>query len=291
MKKILLASIALATIGTSAMADETMKLHAVLHGVNIQSIPIGDVEGHQLAISKFAGLATLADGTIFKINFTSTADGNPAQKAHFKYYYQLSSDEGSIWLVGDANVERKGDKYPLGGSFTIASGTGKYANAKGEGTFTGTRVSPLVTGVAESFNDITINLGNNSDTPEQAKAMLNKAIAAVKADREVALGMFNRGEGGFRNGDLYPFCNRIADGRMVAGPVYIPLGADVRNIKDSTGYPYGLETTEGGAKHKEGEIFEISYRGPKPGTTAPEYPKTTYLAKVGDLVCGVGYYK
>ena len=34
-------------------------------------------------------------------------------------------------------------------------------------------------------------------TPEEAKAMLMKAVAAVKADKAKALDMFNKGEGGF----------------------------------------------------------------------------------------------
>ena len=48
-------------------------------------------------------------------------------------------------------------------------------------------------------------------TAQEARAMLDKAVAAVKADRDVALAMFNKGEGGFRDRDLYPFCNRIAE--------------------------------------------------------------------------------
>jgi len=38
-------------------------------------------------------------------------------------------------------------------------------------------------------------------TADEAKAMLMKAVAAVKADRDVALGMFNKGEGGFKDRD------------------------------------------------------------------------------------------
>ena len=41
-------------------------------------------------------------------------------------------------------------------------------------------------------------------TADEAKAMLLKAAAAVRADRDLALGMFNKGEGGFRDRDLYP---------------------------------------------------------------------------------------
>ena len=43
-------------------------------------------------------------------------------------------------------------------------------------------------------------------TADEAKAMLMKAVAAVKADKAKALDMFNKGEGGFRDRDLYVFC-------------------------------------------------------------------------------------
>jgi hypothetical protein len=50
-------------------------------------------------------------------------------------------------------------------------------------------------------------------TAQEAQAMLDKAVAAVKADQAVALAMFIKGEGGFLDRDLYPFCFRIADGQ------------------------------------------------------------------------------
>ena len=39
-------------------------------------------------------------------------------------------------------------------------------------------------------------------TAEEAKAMLEKAVVAVKEDKVKALGMFNKAEGGFRDRDL-----------------------------------------------------------------------------------------
>jgi hypothetical protein len=39
-------------------------------------------------------------------------------------------------------------------------------------------------------------------TSEEAKAMLEKAVAAVKQDKAKALDMFNKGEGGFKDRDL-----------------------------------------------------------------------------------------
>ena len=40
-------------------------------------------------------------------------------------------------------------------------------------------------------------------TSEEAKAMLEKAVTAVKQDKAKALDMFNKGEGGFKDRDLY----------------------------------------------------------------------------------------
>ena len=50
-------------------------------------------------------------------------------------------------------------------------------------------------------------------TAAEAKTMLEKAVAAVKANEVVALAMFIKGEGGFKDRDLYPFCFRAADGK------------------------------------------------------------------------------
>ena len=127
-------------------------------------------------------------------------------------------------------------------------------------------------------------------TAQEARAMLEKAVAAVKADPAVALAMFNKGEGGFKDRDLYPFCFRIADGKTLASPVVVPAGTDVRTLKDSTGKAYG-EEIYAAAQKPEGQITEVSYLFPKPGTTAPAVPKESFVTKAGDLGCGVGYYK
>jgi hypothetical protein len=130
-----------------------------------------------------------------------------------------------------------------------------------------------------------------SGTADEAKAMLTKAVAAVKADKVVALAMFNKGEGGFKDRDLYPFCFRIADGKSVAGPMSVPAGTDVRTLKDSRGNVFG-EEIYAAAQKPEGQITMVAdYMFPKPGTTAPTFPKVSFVTKVGDLACGVGYYK
>ena len=75
-------------------------------------------------------------------------------------------------------------------------------------------------------------------TADEAKAMLMKAVAAVKADETKALDMFNKGEGGFRDRDLYVFCVNVTDGTLVAtgNPnLKQALGTDIRAAQNSTG--------------------------------------------------------
>ena len=128
-------------------------------------------------------------------------------------------------------------------------------------------------------------------TAQEARAMLDKAVAAVKADQAVALAMFNKGEGGFRDRELYPFCFRISDGKNLAGPKAVPGGTDVRTLKDSKGSAYGV-AIYAAAQKPEGQITEVpAYMFPKPDTTTPTFPKVSFVTKVGELGCGVGYYQ
>ena len=74
-------------------------------------------------------------------------------------------------------------------------------------------------------------------TSEEAKAMLEKAVAAVKQDKAKALDMFNKGEGGFKDRDLYVFCANASDGILTAHP-YLK-GEHLQDIKGKKGYPLG----------------------------------------------------
>src|ERR1700734_4541184 len=81
-------------------------------------------------------------------------------------------------------------------------------------------------------------------TADEARAMLMKALAAVKADEAKALEMFNKGEGGFRDRDLYVFCVSTSDGTIVAvgNPnLKEALGSDMRAAQNSTGRAFGAE--------------------------------------------------
>src|SRR3979411_3229803 len=79
-------------------------------------------------------------------------------------------------------------------------------------------------------------------TAAEAKAMLDKAIAAVKADKAKAIASFNAGTDGFKDRDLYPFCFNISDGVTQAAPPSV-RGKDVRTLKDATGTEWGELTS------------------------------------------------
>src|SRR6516225_70005 len=149
----------------------------------------------------------------------------------------------------------------------------------------------LVIGAVSAVALSTAAFAQQGGTAQEARAMLDKAVAAVKADQAVALAMFLKGEGGFRDRELYPFCFRLADGKLLASPKAVPAGTDARTLKDSTGNSYG-EAIYAAAQKPEGQITEVkSYLFPKPDTTAPTFEKVSFVTKVGDLGCGVGYYK
>jgi hypothetical protein len=88
-------------------------------------------------------------------------------------------------------------------------------------------------------------------TADEARAMLDKAVAAVKADKTKALETFNKGQGGFLDRDLYVFCAEADGGKIVANGnpnAKKLLGTDLRKLKDSNGKPYGEEIFTAGQK-------------------------------------------
>ncbi|UYO47470.1 cache domain-containing protein [Rhodopseudomonas palustris] len=121
-------------------------------------------------------------------------------------------------------------------------------------------------------------------TADEAKAMLTKAAAAVKADKAKALAEFAKGDGGFKDRDLYPFCGG-PDGLFTAHPTL--TGKSLKDLKDKTGKPLGEEIY---ATAKEGEVKEVAYMWPRPGQTDP-VQKVSFVTKIGDQTCAVGYYK
>jgi signal transduction histidine kinase len=125
-------------------------------------------------------------------------------------------------------------------------------------------------------------------TAEEAKAMLERAVAAVEADEAAALAAFTAGTDGFRDRDLYVGCSSAADGTVTAhGANPALVGQSIYDLTDAAGKKFGEEIH---AVAAEGEFNVVEYFWPRPGETGAA-PKATYVTKVSDQVCVVGYYK
>ena len=124
-------------------------------------------------------------------------------------------------------------------------------------------------------------------TAAEAQAMLDRAVAAVKANEATALSAFNdKSNKQFHDRDLYVFCYNMTNGTFTAHPNPALMGTDVRALKVKDD-PLGQKLFEA---VKEGSIATVDYNFPKPGTTDP-VPKESFVTRVGDQGCGVGYYK
>ena len=121
-------------------------------------------------------------------------------------------------------------------------------------------------------------------TAAEAKAMLERVVAELKKDQAAALAKFNNDQGRFRDRDLYPFCAG-SNGTLTAHPTQV--GKSLKKFKDPTGKPFGQEMLKVAEK---GKFTKVSYLYPRPGSTKP-VPKVSFVTKVGDQICGVGYYE
>ena len=116
-------------------------------------------------------------------------------------------------------------------------------------------------------------------TAEEAKALLGRAIAALKHDKADALDRFNNGDGGFKDRDLYVLCANASDGIITAHPTR--RGGQLKD------FPLGQQVMQTATA---GKVSEVTYWWPRPGSAKP-LEKHTFYTTVGDQICGVGYYK
>jgi signal transduction histidine kinase len=149
----------------------------------------------------------------------------------------------------------------------------------------------LLTGMAMAGLLVATNEGiaaGEGGTAEEAKAMLERAVAAVEADKAAALAAFTAGTGGFKDRDLYVACNNASEGTVTAhgaDPAWV--GRSIYEVTDVAGKKVGEEIQ---AVAAEGQLNTVEYLWPRPGETEA-VPKVTYVTKVADQVCVVGYYK
>jgi cytochrome c len=133
-------------------------------------------------------------------------------------------------------------------------------------------------------------VAQQSGTAAEAKAMFDRAVAALKANETTALAAFNdKNNKDYHDRDLYVFCYHMNDGTFTAHVNPAMMGKDTRTIKIGDD-PLGQRIFDTIAKAPEGTVSTVDYKFPKPGATEPS-PKESYVTRIGNEGCGVGYYK
>jgi hypothetical protein len=122
-------------------------------------------------------------------------------------------------------------------------------------------------------------------TPNEARTMLIRAVAAMKANKTGAIDKFNYNDGQFRDRDLFVFCFNGQDGKFTAHEAFVAW--DVRTLRDPNGKAFGAEMY---ADARDDRITEVSFTSPLPGSTGLA-PKRAYVMRIGDQVCGVSVYQ
>lgn len=133
------------------------------------------------------------------------------------------------------------------------------------------------------------NAAADHGTADEAKAMVEKAIALIKSEGpEKAFAAFDDpANKDFHYKDLYIFV-RSMDGNTVAhGANKGMIGHTSLDLKDADGKLYNKEMIDDAKTKGSGWV---DYRWPDPVDKKIEQ-KSSYIERVGDYVVGAGFYK
>jgi hypothetical protein len=134
------------------------------------------------------------------------------------------------------------------------------------------------------------NLANADQfgTAEEATAMLNRAVIALKSDEATALRAFrDPNNKQFHDRDLYISCFNMSDGKFTVFPGPGMVGVDVRTFKLGDD-PIGQRAFDAIQNTPEGTVATMDYNFPKSGKSAL---KQSLETRIGNQGCGVAYYK
>jgi signal transduction histidine kinase len=127
-------------------------------------------------------------------------------------------------------------------------------------------------------------------TPDEAKALVKKAAAFVKANgNDKAIAEFNNRKGQFVNDEreLYIFVLDKNGTTLANGVNQRLVGKNVMELKDVDGKKFIKEMITTAEAKGSGWV---DYKWTNQTTNAIE-PKSTYFEKVNDIVVGCGVYK
>jgi len=141
-------------------ADETA-MRTVYHTLKVETMEVGDVQDHIIGVVQQAGLGFFTKGpasgqiaTRMNTAHIDTVKG----KGTFTNYIVYTFRDGSTLshkATGTSTPVDGGKTVAFEGTYEVTGGTGKFAGAKGKGTFKGERLGSLQTG-GDSYADLTV---------------------------------------------------------------------------------------------------------------------------------------
>ena len=121
-------------------------------------------------------------------------------------------------------------------------------------------------------------------TPDEAKAMAEKAVAYIKDNGpEKAFAAFRATDGGFRERDLYVTVQDSKGNMICHGTTPALEGKNMLDLKDVDGKPFNREIQT----IKDTGWIEFKWLNP---VTKVVEPKKMYEIRVGEYIVGVGAY-
>jgi hypothetical protein len=158
------------TVGTTyfiAATDYTKGagiFREVMHATSVQAQEVGDVEGHVPALVRFSGLALFPDGAVGTTYFVGATDYTKGTGPYSAYHNVTFAGGAVLWLKWVGTTTAEGTISLVKGTVSVIGGEGRFEGAKGDGTVTGTRLTPLVAG-ADLYLDLVINVKNRTCWP------------------------------------------------------------------------------------------------------------------------------
>lgn len=117
---------------TASAGEQVLEFRLVVKPVEMKSFEAPNVDGQVVALMKMHGVAFFKDGRVASKDFIFNTDFNKGSGPFFGYStYQF--EDGSTITARFAGTQRTGQ--PMRGDYTIVSGTGVFAGAKGTGAF------------------------------------------------------------------------------------------------------------------------------------------------------------
>jgi hypothetical protein len=122
----------LACAASAGAAEEILEFKLVTMPVEVKAIDAKNIEGQSVGLMKAHGVASFKDGRVASKEFVYSWDQLKGAGPFYGYSVYTFEDGSSI-TARFAGTVKTGQ--PMHGDYTIVSGTGMYAGAKGTGSF------------------------------------------------------------------------------------------------------------------------------------------------------------